>query len=71
MMSIFFSGLQIIGRGSNPNENNYHTILLDKSVLRDLDQRRPPGGYPSSQELAISEMRQRVDDYEAKFGEVK
>ena len=70
-MNIFFPGLQIIGRGSNPNENNYHTILLDKSVLRDLDQRRPPGGYPHTQEQAIAEMRQRVDDYEAKFGEVK
>lgn len=70
-MSIFFPGLQIIGRGSNPNENNYHTILLDKSVLRDLDQKRPSGGYPHTQEQAIAEMRQRVDDYEARFGEVK
>jgi hypothetical protein len=58
----------IIGRGSNPNENNHATIALDKSVLRSLDRNRPINGYPAAQEKAIAEMRQRVTDYESKLG---
>ena len=63
--------LKIIGRGTDPNLNNHATIALDKSVLDGLDRNRPLGGYPAGQEKAIAEMRQRVADYEMKFGEVK
>jgi len=63
--------MNIIGRGTNPNTNNHATISLDKSVLQGLDRNRPVGGYPAAQEKAIAEMRRRVEDYEAKFGEVK
>ena len=61
----------VIGRGTDPNLNNHATIALDKSVLDGLDRNRPLGGYPAGQEKAIAEMRQRVADYEMKFGEVK
>jgi hypothetical protein len=63
--------MNIIGRGTNPNTNNHATISLDKSVLKGLDLNRPANGYPETQEKAIAEMRRRVEDYEAKFGEVK
>jgi hypothetical protein len=66
-----FSNLNIVARGTNPNENNHATISLDKSVLSQLDKNRPVGGYSENQEKAIAEMRQRVMDYEKKFGEVK
>ena len=66
-----FPNLKIVGRGTDPNINNHATIALDKSVLSGLDRNRPPGGYPTSQEQAIAEMRQRVADYEALHGEVK
>ncbi len=66
-----FSNLKIVGRGTDPNINNYATIALDKSVLSGLDRNRPPSGYPASQEQAIAEMRQRVAEYEALHGEVK
>ena len=61
----------IIGKGTDPNLNNHATISLDKIVLSDLDRNRPVGGYPAAQEAAIEEMRQRVADYEAKFGIVE
>lgn len=63
--------MNIIGRGTNPNTNNHATISLDKSVLKGLDLNHPANGYPETQEKAIAEMRRRVEDYEAKFGEVK
>ena len=66
-----FPNLKIIGRGTDPSINNHATIALDKSVFSGLDRNRPAGGYPASQEQAIAEMRQRVADYEAKYGEVK
>jgi len=66
-----FLGLQVIGRGSNPTVNNHAAISLDKAVLSGLDRLRPAEGYPAAQELAIAEMRKRVADYEAQFGEVK
>ena len=63
--------MNIIGRGTNANENNHATIRLDKSVLWGLEHNRPVSGYPESQEKAIAEMRKRVEDYEALHGEVK
>lgn len=66
-----FNFPRIIGRGSDPNINNSDTISLDKSVLRGLDLNRPAGGYPAAQERAIAEMRKRVADYEAEYGEVR
>jgi hypothetical protein len=68
---MMISNLKIIGRGTDPNVNNHATIALDKSVLGGLDRNRPAGGYPASQEQAIAEMRKRVADYEALYGEVK
>lgn len=65
-----FGNLKIIGKGSNPFEDNAATISLDKDVLRGLDLNRPTGGYPAAQERAIAEMRQRIADYEAVYGEV-
>ena len=65
-----FGNLKIIGKGSNPFEDNATAISLDKDVLRGLDLNRPVGGYPAAQERAIAEMRQRVADYEAVHGEV-
>lgn len=65
-----FGNLKIIGKGSNPFEDNAEAISLDKDVLRGLDLNRPAGGYPAAQERAIAEMRQRVADYEAVHGEV-
>jgi hypothetical protein len=61
----------IIGRGTSPSTNNHATISLDKSVLQGLDRNRPASGYPAAQEKAIAEMRKRVEDYEAVYGEVK
>lgn len=63
--------MNIIGRGTNSNTNNHATIRLDKSVLQGLDRNRPANGYPAAQEQAITEMRNRVEAYEAEFGEVK
>ena len=60
--------MNIVGRGSNPNVNNHATISLDKSVLAGLDAKRPDGGYPPAQEKAITEMRKRVEVFEAEFG---
>ncbi len=66
-----FPNLNIIGRGTDPRVNNNASIALEKSVLNGLDRNRPVGGYPATQEQAISEMRKRVADYENKNGEVK
>ncbi len=66
-----FPNLKIVGRGTDPTINNHATIALDKSVLQGLDRNRPAGGYPARQEQAIAEMRQRVAEYEALYGEVK